>query len=453
MSFWNATDTKIEQDVVYVNNTYKNENGNNALTTITATNKTGYVPVDANSTDTIIQNLEYSIQTDGKITYRYTESGGQFNSIDEIKNNISGYSDATSARIKDSMQKNLTTSVAEYNAANPDKKLIPTVTVAQSVEDALTDPSALSSTTIDVGEAKVRKKYGNYCYPLEMKDNKQDRIIFTMRQSEGSTINPNLGQKTVTRTKTDKGIIEGSVTLPIQPSISDSNSVDWQGNNLNALGAFAAGSSLSLMRNKNIEDVGSNIQKILGGISKEFRKSDAYGDALKIYLAQEAVGLQGLLSRAGGAILNPNMELLFNAPSLRPFTFTFRLSPRDSTEATQVRNIIRFFKQGMSVKTTETSVFLKAPNVFDIRYQSYDSDGKEIKDHPSLNRIKTCALTACDVNYTPDGSYMTFNDDKRTMTSYELSLRFTELDPVYDEDYTAIDGDPKQDGGFNEIGY
>ena len=313
----------------------------------------------------------------------------------------------------------------------------------------------LDSININVGEAKVRKKYGNYYYPLDMKDNGQDRIIFTMRQSEGSTINPNLGQKTITRTKTKEGVIEGSVTLPIQPSISDRNSVDWQGNNLNAVGAFAAGTSLNLMGSDDFPSLAENAQKILGSISKELRNSDAYGNALKVYLAQEAVGIQGLLSRASGAILNPNMELLFNAPSLRPFTFTFKLSPRSETEATQVKNIIRFFKQGMSVKTTETSVFLKAPNVFDIRYQSYDKNGNPIKNHPSLNRIKTCALTACDVNYTPDGTYMTFNDDKRTMTSYELSLRFTELDPVYDEDYTAIDNDPSTSENIKseEIGY
>jgi hypothetical protein len=31
--------------------------------------------------------------------------------------------------------------------------------------------------------------------------------------------------------------------------------------------------------------------------------------------------------------LNPNMELLFQGPQLRPFNFTFRLSPRDQKEA------------------------------------------------------------------------------------------------------------------------
>ena len=153
-------------------------------------------------------------------------------------------------------------------------------------------------------------------------------------------------------------------------------------------------------------------------------------NALKLYLTQEAVGVQGLLSRTTGAILNPNLELLFNGPSLRSFNFTFRLSPRNEEEANNVKRIIRFFKQGMSVKTSNTTVFLKAPNVFDIKYIS--SDGN---NHKSLNRIKRCALLGCDVDYTPDGSYMTFNDTNKTMTSYQLSLRFSELDPIYEDDY------------------
>ena len=313
-------------------------------------------------------------------------------------------------------------------------------TTAEEAKSQVSGTTLTPINNLDVGTAKARTDYGTYYYPEEIVDNKQDRIIFTMRLSQGSVINPNLGEQTVKR-KNTKGTIQGSVTLPIQPSITDSNSVDWQGSSMNALYAFAAGQSVNFMRDNKDKDFGAKISAIMGQAAAAFKTNKDYTDALQLYLAQEAVGIQGLVARATGAIVNPNMELLFNAPSLRPFTFTFRLSPRSSTEATQVRNIIRFFKQGMSVKTTDTSIFLKAPNVFDIRYESYDKEGKVIKDHPSLNRIKTCALTACDVNYTPDGTYMTFNDEKRTMTSYEISLRFTELDPVYDSDYDEKDAE------------
>jgi len=87
----------------------------------------------------------------------------------------------------------------------------------------------------------------------------------------------------------------------------------------------------------------------------------------------------------------------------------------------------------MAIKKAETEVFLKAPNIFQIEYFSGSSP------HKSLNKIKECALLGCDVDYTPDGSYMTFNDENRTMTSYQLTLRFGELDPIYNTDYAGLD--------------
>ena len=191
------------------------------------------------------------------------------------------------------------------------------------------------------------------------------------------------------------------------------------------------------------------------------QKGREYNSALKVYLAQQDVGVQGLLSRTTGAVLNPNMELLFNAPALRPFTFNFVLSPRDESEAKQVKQIIRFFKQGMSVKTSN-SIFLKAPHIFDIRYQTFDKNGNEIQDHPSLNRIKTCALTGFNVDYTPSGSYMTFNDEERTMTQYAVQMNFTELNPIYEDDYHDGGASLEPDGSSkvqrrtfkdNEIGF
>jgi hypothetical protein len=167
-------------------------------------------------------------------------------------------------------------------------------------------------------------------------------------------------------------------------------------------------------------------------------------DALQVYLAQEASGAQGLLSRLGGVVANPNVELLFNGPSLRPFTFSFRMSPRDQDEAKNVKQIIRFFKEGMAVQTTDQDIFLKSPNVFEIQFQS----GSDSQPHKSLPRIKTCALVGCDVDYTPDGSYMTIADRGLgyPMTCYQLTLRFNELEPVYAADYREMDSD-------DDIGY
>ena len=115
----------------------------------------------------------------------------------------------------------------------------------------------------------------------------------------------------------------------------------------------------------------------------------------------------------------------------------------------------------MSVKTSNT-IFLKAPHVFDVRYQTFDKSGNEIQDHPSLNRIKTCALTGFNVDYTPSGSYMTFNDEERTMTQYAVQMNFTELNPIYEDDYNPSGETLEPDGSGkipekglkdNEIGF
>ena len=303
---------------------------------------------------------------------------------------------------------------------------------AQAVEDAIKNPSPIN---FEVKSERAKQRdYEDYCYPFDMRKNKQDRIKFSMKTSEGSDITTSLKKPSIKRRPGNP--ITGSVTLPIQNGIVDRNAVDWNPGSLNAVDSFKIGTSLTLMDSG--KDLGANLQAIAAGAYKELkRNSNTYADSLKLYLAQEAVGVQGVLSRATGAIINPNLELLFNAPTLRPFTFTFKMSPRSASEAAQVKQIIRFFKQGMSVKKAQSNVFLKAPNIFDIEYQTHD--GTTMIQHPSLNRIKECALTACDVEYTPDGTYMTFDDASRTMTSYQMTLSFTELDPIYEDDYNKKD--------------
>jgi hypothetical protein len=300
----------------------------------------------------------------------------------------------------------------------------PDVTAAVQNPDPINIDSPKSLGRTDFGEPLY--------YPLDLASNKQDRIIFTLKEIVGSTIKASFTESSITR-KTSQEEIKGQVTLPIQPSISDNNSVDWSGGSLNAIDSYVAAASFTLMNKPGAKALAESMQQILGDIAKEAKSQSSI---VKLFLAQEAAGIQGLLSRATGAVLNPNLELLFNGPQLRPFNFTFRLSPRESTEATAVRKIIRFFKEAMSVRTTESNVFLKSPFVFDIKYQAYDDNGALI-DHPSINRIKTCALLSCDVDYTPDGSYMTFTDGSRTMTSYQISLRFSEIDPIYSTDYTG----------------
>ena len=133
-----------------------------------------------------------------------------------------------------------------------------------------------------------------------------------------------------------------------------------------------------------------------------------------------------LIARGSGGIVNPNMELLFNGVTLRTFRFSFKLTPRNDTESSSIKTIIKVFKKNMAPKVAKKT-FLATPNIFDLQYM------KGGEKHPFLNSFKSCALTDMSVNYTGDGTYATYHDG--TPVSMIMDLTFKELEAVYDEDY------------------
>lgn len=226
------------------------------------------------------------------------------------------------------------------------------------------------------------------------------------------------------------GGLLGECILPIQSQISDSNTVGWGDGRVNAieLEAFKlAKTGINQGLQNMASEAGKALEQVIG--------NQTYGNAFKVYAASQAAQVNDLFTRATGGILNPNLELLFQGPELRTFNFNFQLSPRSEPEAKQVRQIIKFFKRSMSVNRSDTDIFLKSPHVFKIVY--YKSGGI----HKSLNRFKTCALRSFNVDYTPLGTYMTFDDAAGTMVSYGLSMQFQEIDPIFNDDYDKVADD------------
>ena len=103
------------------------------------------------------------------------------------------------------------------------------------------------------------------------------------------------------------------------------------------------------------------------------------------------------------------------------------------------RKIIKSFKRNMAVARSESNLFLISPRIFKLKYHFKSQD----TDHPFLNKFKPCALTNFGVNYTPDGSYATFQDGG--MTQYNLDFTFSEVMPIYSEDI--------RDDGTATMGY
>ncbi|MBM5783197.1 MAG: hypothetical protein FJ368_07260 [Pelagibacterales bacterium] len=264
-------------------------------------------------------------------------------------------------------------------------------------------------------------------YPSDM-SGKQDRIKFTA-YTYTSNISSRIGGNFGELNPVQFNSIGSSVFLAIQSSITDQNAVGWEPDTLNPIEVEAAKLSATLITSP-AKDIAATAGKYIG---KVVQKAAQHEESIRAYVVGQAIGVNNLQSRLLGQVLNPNLELLFTGPQLRPFSFTFKLSPRSGPEAKEVKDIIKYFKKNMAVVKGSDAVFLKTPNVFKIEYQY----GNEKGEHPGLNLIKMCALTNCSVDYTPNGTYMTYSDG--TMVSYNLNLQFQELTPIYQEDYDKFD--------------
>ena len=260
----------------------------------------------------------------------------------------------------------------------------------------------------------------------------------------------------------------GTVRVPMPNNLTDSNNVSWGSdvmNNLSAaivsgytqdparvaVGALAGGaiSGLTGIQGLNtlgalvgmtpnlsdkegfinqIKDIGSQVTQGDSGLNI----SSALGSRI-LSMAGVEISPEALLSRGIGVVPNSNMELLFNAPTLREFQYSWQMSPRDENEAEEVKRIIRFFKQGMAAKTLaskagDKTLFLGTPNVFQLEFKT---QGKELIE--GVNKLKTCAVTGTSVNYAPGGSWSAY--ERGQPVSTVLTIRVQELEPIYATDY------------------
>ena len=277
----------------------------------------------------------------------------------------------------------------------------------------------------------------------------------TLNRAVGRTTSGSLARKAV--------INDGSILLQVPSQVQDSNSVQFGDSEMNTIAGAAAGAIQGVMTEggkaltNTLEGKETASQAMTDLVAKGKAGVDniigntpglvqAAQTGLNAKLTSSALGVFGanvstsqLLARSTGQVFNPNLELLFDKPTLRSFRFSFKMTPRSLAESRQCRLIIRSFKQNMAPKAnTEgsgslggSSIFLKSPNIFELRYR------KGNRDHPFLHKFKQCFLTDFSVNYTAEGTHTTYND--ATPVSMQMDMTFKEIEPIYDVDYKDSD--------------
>ena len=331
------------------------------------------------------------------------------------------------------------------------------------------NPNPVSNSEVTSQPPRSSKKRGGILrYPLEALTGTTDYLQIDIKEyirnadnakligAKGfgrNTLNNRVGQTRSGSLATKSVMNTGTIILQIPSDIKDGNTANYGESKMNTLTGAAAGAMMGVMKsgatsvsmalgNMSTEEGLKKIRSDIGGnltAGATAALIDAASMGLTVKATSSAMGIFGanvspeqLLARSSGQIFNPNLELLFNGPSLRSFSFSFKMTPRSAQEARQCKLIIRSFKQNMAPKTGGdtiggSAIFMKTPNLFELRYRKGNSD------HPFLNKFKQCFLTNVAVNYTGEGVYATYDD--ATPISMQLDLQFKEIEPIYFDDY------------------
>ena len=150
-----------------------------------------------------------------------------------------------------------------------------------------------------------------------------------------------------------------------------------------------------------------------------------------------------LMGGVSGTIINPNVELMYEAPELRGFNLNFKMMPRSKAEANHIHAICQTLKRAMLPSwggqtkvggTNErTGSLMTIPKIVSAKFMTGN------KLNPFITQFKPCAITNVNINYTADGTYATYDDGSPVATM--LSVQFKELKLVFEQEVPLPEGD------------
>mgnify|MGYP001191954923 CR=1 FL=1 len=295
-------------------------------------------------------------------------------------------------------------------------KVYKPVDVQQQQEVQFTNEESTSGGGVIEGS---KEKYDDYRTVLDASD------VATLRK-----------QKTNIRTGALKSMdslglgtkrIQDSVAIYLPPNVQDNYTTSYSGTATGILGfAAAAGIDIaSAIKGNDMRSVLRSGLSSIEGILEQIGKNAASG--LIEALADAEGGIE-LANKVFGRAANPYLEVLFQGPELRTFTYNFTFAPKNEEEQLEVKKIIQLFRFHQAPEhRSDHSLFLGLPSEFDIHYM-YQSTaaGKEAHENTFYNKIATCVLQNVNVDYTP-GKVASHQDGSPVLIRMSLQFLETEM--------------------------
>ena len=219
--------------------------------------------------------------------------------------------------------------------------------------------------------------------------------------------------------------ITDSVALYLPPNVQDSTSAGYSDAQTGMVGfmlqkAMIGGKNFT---DRDYEGSANTIMETFQGLG---------GEAVKKAIAQfaetvtDTEGAAGLFNKTFGQADNPFMEVLFDKMAMRSFTYNFTFAPKNKKERDDVQKIIALFRFHMAPELQgQAARFLTLPSEFDIHYMFQSQDG-QASENDYYNKIATCVLKDCSVDYTP-GGVKSFDDGSPTQIKMSLTFQETQL--------------------------
>ena len=222
-------------------------------------------------------------------------------------------------------------------------------------------------------------------------------------------------------------------TPPIsnQNSWNQQNSVGPLGLITRSLGVGVAAGALNLGAGGTLDDAVKGFQSQLGNIKENGLDAAKQGALHAIAQVAGMSGAGALTALQRGEVYNPNVELLYESPSLRGFALDFVFIPKSAQEAQVMNDIILEFKTWSS--PGENGTMFTVPHVWNVVYKSGVGNDK------FMNKFKKCALTTIQVQHNPGTDmHATFSDGTPLVTA--MSLGFQEVDIITRKDHIDVGG-------------
>ena len=268
------------------------------------------------------------------------------------------------------------------------------------------------------------------------------------------------------------------VMLPIPQDLSNEIQAQWQGKQFTATGRAAT----AALAAGNFAFANTVVSNIAGN-------AKALQTALNTAVLNSIPGVGGNLSfndvsgSTRGIVINPNAELLYDSPEMREIGMIFKLVAQNEQESKDIRRICQLFRAsslpkwgggGLQNDTSEdgtvVNIFSGESKIVGSNYTGIgSSDTADKRDfdknfdvtsednwirvpdlckftfmrgdrpHPYIPQFKPCAIQAVEVNYTPDGTYATYQGLDGAPVAVELRLNFMETKLIYANEI-SLDG-------------